>query len=308
MASAATTVEEFEQQRRRLFSIAYRMLGSASEAEDVVQDGFVRYQRARPEHLRAPASYLTTVVVNLCLDRLKSARVQREEYVGPWLPEPVLTTGGALGPLETAEQRDAVSLAFLLLLERLNAKERAVSVLREAFGYEHREIAEILGVSEVGSRRLLSRARQRVAEPSSRFQATPSHGRRLVERFLAAAQEGDLRGLEEILAEDVTVWSDGGGKVSAARRPVVGQARVARFVAGIADQARREPELLLTFEEVNGQPALLSWTGESLTAVFAFDLADGRVHAIRAVLNPAKLAFVERQARRGGSHPGAVTG
>lgn len=297
MASAAT-VEEFERQRPRLFSIAYRMLGSASDAEDVVQDGFVRYQGVRPGHLRAPASYLSTVVVNLCLDRLKSARVQREAYVGPWLPEPVLTTDGTLGPLEAAEQRDSVSLAFLLLLERLNPRERAVFVLREAFGYEHREIAAILGVSEAGSRQLLARARRRVAEPSSRFETSQSRGRRLVERFLAAAQEGDLRGLEEVLAEDVTVWSDGGGMVSAARRPVVGRARVARFVAGIAERARREPGLLLTFGEVNGQPALLSWTGGSLAAVFAFDVEDGRIHAIRAVLNPAKLAFVERQALR----------
>jgi RNA polymerase sigma-70 factor (TIGR02957 family) len=298
MAAAAPMVEEFERQRARLFSIAYRMLGSASEAEDVVQDGYVRLQRARPGHLRAPAAWLTTVVVNLCLDRLKSARVQREAYVGPWLPEPVLTADGALGPLESAEQRDAVSLAFLLLLERLNARERAVFVLREAFAYEHREIAAILGVSEVGSRQLLSRARRRMAGPPSRLETSPTRRRRLVERFLAAAQAGDLRGLEEVLAEDVTVWSDGGGEVSAARRPVAGRARVARFVAGIADRARREPGLLLTFDEVNGQPALLSWTGGSLAAVFAFDVAGGRVHAIRAVLNPAKLAFVERQAHR----------
>jgi ketosteroid isomerase-like protein len=137
-----------------------------------------------------------------------------------------------------------------------------------------------------------------VAAPSSRFEASPTRRRRLVERFLAAAQAGDLAGLEALLAEDVTEWSDGGGAVSAARRPVVGRARVARFVAGIADRARREPGLLLTFEEVNGQAALLSWTGESLAAVFAFEVAGGRVHAIRAVLNPAKLAFVERQARR----------
>jgi RNA polymerase sigma-70 factor (TIGR02957 family) len=291
-------VEEFERQRARLFSIAYRMLGSASEAEDVVQDGFVRYQRVRPGQLRAPASWLTTVVVNLCLDRLKSARVRREAYVGPWLPEPVLTADGTLGPLETAEQREALSLAFLLLLERLSARERAVFVLREAFGYEHREIAAILGVSEAGSRQLLARARRRVAAPSSRFEASPARRRRLVERFLAAAQAGDLAGLEAVLAEDVTVWSDGGGVVSAARRPVSGRARVARFVAGIADRARREPGLLLSFEEANAEPALLSWTGESLAAVFAFEVAGGRVHAIRAVLNPAKLAFVERQARR----------
>jgi hypothetical protein len=241
----------------------------------------------------------------VCLDRLKSARSRREAYVGPWLPEPVLTADGALGPLEAAEQRDSLSLAFLLLLERLDARERAVFVLREAFGYEHREIAAILGVSEAGSRQLLSRARRRVAGPSPRFEAVRSHGRRLVERFVAAAQDGDLRGLEELLAEDVTSWSDSGGQVSAARRPVVGRARVARFAAGIA--ARGGPGRAFTFEEVNGQPALLLWTGASLEVAAAFEVADGRIHAIRAVLNPAKLAFLERQVRWRGSHPGAVT-
>jgi RNA polymerase sigma-70 factor (TIGR02957 family) len=305
MAVAAPMVDEFEQQRARLFAIAYRMLGSASDAEDVVQDGFLRYQRARPGHLRAPASWLTTVVVNLCLDRLKSARARREAYVGPWLPEPVLTAGGALGPLEAAEQRDSLSLAFLLLLERLNPKERAVFVLREAFAYEHREIATILGVSEAGSRQLLARARRRLAGPSTRLEPSPSRRRRLVERFVAAAQDGDLRGLEELLAEDVTSWSDSGGQVGAARRPVVGRARVARFATGIA--ARGGPGRAFTFEEVNGQPAVLLWTGASLEVVAAFDVADGRIHAIRAILNPAKLAFLERQLRRRGSHPGAVT-
>jgi RNA polymerase sigma-70 factor (TIGR02957 family) len=305
MAAAAPMVEEFESQRSRLFSIAYRMLGSATEAEDVMQDGFLRYQRARPEHLRAAAPWLTTVVVNLCLDRLKSARARREAYVGPWLPEPVLTSDGTLRPLETAEQRDSLSLAFLLLLERLNPKERAVFVLREAFGHEHREIAEILGISAAGSRQLHHRARRRVAEPSSRFDASPSRRRRLVERFVAAAQDGDLRGLEELLAEDVTSWSDSGGKVSAARRPVVGHGRVARLAAGIA--ARGGPGRAFTFEEVNGQPALLLWTGASLEVAAAFDVVDGRIRAIRAVLNPAKLVFLERQLRRRGAHPGAVT-
>jgi RNA polymerase sigma-70 factor (TIGR02957 family) len=298
-------VEEFERQRARLFAIAYRMLGSASEAEDVLQDGFLRYQRARPGHLRAPASWLTTVVVNLCLDRLKSARSRREAYVGPWLPEPVLTADGTLGPLEAAEQRDSLSMAFLLLLERLNPRERAVFVLREAFGYEHREIAAILGVSEAGSRQLLARARRRVAEAPPRFDASPARRRRLVERFVAAARDGDLQGLEELLAEDVTSWSDSGGQVSAARRPVVGRARVARFAAGIA--ARGGPGRAFTFEEVNGQPAVLLWTGASLEVAVAFDVADGRIGAIRAVLNPAKLAFLERQLRRRGSRPGAVT-
>jgi RNA polymerase sigma-70 factor (TIGR02957 family) len=291
-------VEEFQRQRPRLFSIAYRMLGSASDAEDVLQDAFVRYQRAAPRRLRAPASYLTAVVVNLCLDQLKSARARRVEYVGPWLPEPVLTADGALGPLETAEQRDALSLALLLLLERLDPKERAVFVLREAFGHEHREIAELLGITEAGSRQLHHRARRRVAEPAARFRPAPAGRRRLLERFVAAAQDGDLQGLEELLAEDVTAWSDSGGEVSGARRPVVGRQRVARFVAGIAGRGRSEPGMVLAFEEVNGEPALLAWVGGSLRFVSVFEVTGARIAAIRTVLHPDKLAFAERQARR----------
>jgi RNA polymerase sigma factor (sigma-70 family) len=218
---ATGAVGEFEAQRPRMFGLAYRLLGSAQEAEDVVQDTFLRWHRADRAAIAVPSAWLAKVVTNLCLNRLASARVQRERYVGPWLPEPVLTSDGTLGPLDTAEQRDSVSLALLVLLERLTPTERAVFVLREAFGYSHREIAQILELSEINCRQLARRARRRLAEPRPRFRPEPRQWHRLVERFLLAAREGDLRSLQQLLAAEVTAWADGGGKVTAARRPVV---------------------------------------------------------------------------------------
>ncbi len=299
-------VEQFEGLRPRLFSIAYRMLSSASEAEDVVQDAFLRYDQARPAELRSAAAWLTAVVTNLCLDRLKSARAQRERYVGPWLPEPVLTGAaagsgtvagaglGALGPLETAEQRESVSFAFLLLLERLNARERAVFVLREAFAYGYDEIAAILGLSEANCRQLYHRARQHVTEERVRFEPSPRRRRELGDRFIAAAEGGDLAALEALFAEDMTVWADGGGKVAAARRPLVGTADVLRFLSGLAT-GRYAGTFTLRVAELNGAPAMLVLLGGKMDTACAFEMEGGRITALRVVRNPDKLAFLARQ-------------
>jgi RNA polymerase sigma-70 factor (ECF subfamily) len=301
MPETTSVVEQFEELRPRLFAIAYRMLSSASEAEDVVQDAFLRFDQARPEELRSPAAWLTAVVTNLCLDRLKSARARRERYVGPWLPEPVLTgdgsgaSSGALGPLETAEQRESVSFAFLLLLERLNPRERAVFVLREAFAYGYDEIARILGLSEANCRQLYHRARQHVSEERARFQPSPRRRRELVERFIAAAEGGDLKALEALFAEDVTMWGDGGGKVAAARHPLVGIAEVLRFLAGLA--RRYADALTLRPAELNGGPGMLVYLDGKLDSAWSFDLdaEGGRITAIRGVRNPDKLVFLARQ-------------
>ena len=222
MGVTVDAVEEFERHRSKLFGLAYRMLGSAEEAEDVVQDAFLRWHQASA--VESPWAWLAKVATNLCVNRLTSARARRESYVGSWLPEPVLTAGGALGPLDSAEQREFVSLAFLVLLERLNPVERAVFVLREAFDYSHREVAEVIDSSEANSRQLYTRARRRLTEARGRSdrRLDQAHRRDLVESFLAAAQQGDLPGLEKVLAEDVTVWVDGGGRVGAARRPISG--------------------------------------------------------------------------------------
>jgi RNA polymerase sigma-70 factor (TIGR02957 family) len=281
----------FEEHRRRLFGLAYRMLGSAAEAEDILQDTYLRWGQA--ESVAAPASWLTKVVSNLCLNHLTSARVRRESYPGPWLPEPVLTEGGALGPLEAVEQRESVSMGVLVLLERLSPGERAVFVLREAFGYSHQEIAEILEVEQAHSRQLLRRARSRVGEERGRFQVDDAGHRRLVDAFVDAVRSGDVAALEKLLAADVVAWSDGGGR-TAARHPVRGRDKVLRYLSGIASH----PEALHVTRkvaEVNGQPALLFRDRHGLAAVLTIDPADDRIAAVRLIVNPDKLSFAATQ-------------
>jgi RNA polymerase sigma-70 factor (TIGR02957 family) len=290
--------ETFQAQRRRLFGLAYRLLGAASDAEDVVQDAYLRWSAADPESVHDPTAWLTTVVVNLCRNRLASARARRERYVGTWLPEPVLTAGETLGPMETAEQRDSVSLALLTLLEQLTPRERAVFVLRESFGYSHREIGQVVGLSEVGSRQLHRRARQRLGDPRPRFRPEPGEWRRLVEGFLGAAVAGDVAALERLLADDVTYWSDGGGKAPLARRPVVGRGRVTRFFAKLIPRFAADSfaGAEIRQAEVNGEPALLVSIDGVLFGVIVPEIADGRITALRAIANPDKLCFAAGQA------------
>jgi RNA polymerase sigma factor (sigma-70 family) len=291
--------ETFQAQRRRLLGLAYRLLGAASDAEDVVQDAYLRWSAADPDSVHDVAAWLTTVVVNLCRNRLASARARRERYVGTWLPEPVLTSGEALGPLETAEQRDSVSLALLTLLEQLTPRERAVFVLHESFGYSHREAGQVVGLSEAGSRQLHRRARQRLGDPRPRFQPEPGEWRRLIDGFLAAAVAGDVMALERLLADDVTYWSDGGGKAPVARRPVVGRDRVVRFFARLIPKFAAGPAFAdaeIWQAEVNGEPGLIAWTGGVLFGVIVPEITDGRITALRVVANPDKLGFAARQA------------
>lgn len=287
----------FEALRPYLFAVAYRMLGSGSDAEDVVQDAYLRYQAAPRDDVRSPKAFLTTLVSRLCLDRLKSARAQRERYVGPWLPEPVPTADADPGPLPTVERREAVSLAFLVLLERLAPEERAAYVLREAFDYGYDEIAGVLGKTPAATRQLVHRARERVAAGRPRFAAAPAEQRLLTERFLAACERGDLASLTAVLAPNVVSWSDGGPTVKAARLPIPGRERVARFLAGLLRQApagfRAEPV------ELNGGAALLLWNGDALHGVLALDGQDGLIEELRFVLNPDKLAYLRRRLDQG---------
>ncbi|MFG3259362.1 RNA polymerase sigma factor SigJ [Streptomyces sp. NPDC048172] len=295
----------FEAHRARLFGLAYRLLGEAAEAEDVLQDAYLRWSAAAAQgSVEVPGAWLTKAVTNLCLTRLTSARARREQYVGPWLPEPVFTgtggpgtgtgTGGTVpGPLETAEQRDSVSMGVLVLLERLTPAERAAFVLREAFGHRHAEIADVLGISEAHSRQLHRRAREHVRRPGRRFEADPERRAEVVRRFMAAALEGDVEALERTLAEDVTAWSDGGGKVTAARHPVTGRSQVARLLAGIGTHPRGAGADV-TLREVNGEPAIVVHLDGALYLVMFPEVEDGRVTAVRSVLNPEKLAHAAR--------------
>lgn len=280
---------EFEAQRPRLFGIAYRMLGEATEAEDVVQDAYLRWRSVNG--VTTPAAWLTTVVTNLCINRLTSARVRRERYVGPWLPEPVVTGND---PQELVERRDTVSLGFLVLLEKLTPPERAVFVLREAFDYTHRDSAEVLGIDEGHARQLYHRALTRIGDERRRFTARPEDGTKLVERFLAATVEGDVAGLEAILTEDAALWADGGGKTTAARQPIFDRTGVAAYLTGLAS-TRRALTATATVAVVNGDPAILVHESGELTVVLVPEVRSGLVSAVRAVLNPDKLTFIRTQ-------------
>ncbi|MFF5449303.1 RNA polymerase sigma-70 factor [Streptomyces sp. NPDC012888] len=299
MINTFDATDVFEAHRGRMFGIAYRMLGSAAEAEDVVQDAWLRWNADDRGDVRHPGAWLAKTVTRLCLNQLDSARVRREEYVGPWLPEPVLTGDGTLGPLESAEQRDGVSMALLVLLEQLSPAERAVYVLREAFGYGHAEIAALLDQSEANCRQLYRRASQRVAAPRPRFRPDPEEWQGLVAGFMAAAQSGDLARLERLLAADVVYVSDGGGVVNAARRPILGPDRVARFLVGAL--RKYVAGVPVSLAEINGAPSLV-FAGVAVVQ-FDFDFEEGRVTAVRTVVNPEKLAFLTRQLSRPGDLP-----
>ncbi|PXY21787.1 RNA polymerase sigma-70 factor [Prauserella endophytica] len=292
MSIAAEEVREFERQRPRLFAIAYRLLGSASEAEDAVQDTYLRWSAADHGAVRTPGAWLTKVLTNLCLTRLTSARARRETYVGPWLPEPVDTTGSALGPLDTAELRESVSLALLLLLERLTPPERAVFVLREAFGYGHAEIAEVLDLTESNCQQLYHRARQHVASERPRFHPSTEERVRITQLFLDAARGGDLERLRSLLADDVVSWADGGGKIHAARKPIRGAERVAQYLGRLSREAAGVGFVLT---ELNGQPGVVATVDGVVLLAVALDIAEGGIATIRIVANPDKLGFLTAQ-------------
>jgi RNA polymerase sigma-70 factor (TIGR02957 family) len=289
----------FQAERPRLFSIAYRMLGSATEAEDVLQDAWVKFNAADANDLRSPRAFAATIVTRLCLDRLKSARAKREEYVGPWLPEPLLTDGGET-PEVLAERAESVTLAFLVLLESLSADERAVFLLKEVFDYEHTEIAAMLGTSVANSRQLLHRARAKVRSEHSRPEVAhaPEAHRQLATRFAEAFQSGDASTLTQLLAEDVTFVSDGGGKVASARRPLAGREQVLKFLVGLHRTAQTTgiaSQITGAVTEVNREPALIVHIAGQLDGVFVLSIGDGAVASIRVVRNPDKLVFLNRQ-------------
>jgi RNA polymerase sigma-70 factor (TIGR02957 family) len=302
--TASAALDEFEAQRERLFGIAYRMLGSATDAEDVLQDAWLRWQGVERARVTDPSAFLGRTVTNLCLTALTSARARREVYVGQWLPEPVLTGNSRsadLGPLEDAVQRESVSFALLALLERLSPNERAAYVLREAFTYSPREVAELIGTSEANARQLHSRARRHVAGARSQ-EADFAHWQELILRFLSAARDGDLAELEALLAADVVARADGGGIVNAARRPVHGRENVARYVTGLV--ARFTEGLLPAFVEVNGAPAVAFTDGENLRGVLVLHADGERLTALDLVVNPEKLTYAQGQLSRIGALPG----
>jgi RNA polymerase sigma-70 factor (ECF subfamily) len=286
--------EAYVDLRPLLFSIAYRMLGSVSEAEDVVQEAFVRYQRALGGDgaVESPKAYLSAVVTRLAIDHLRSARARRETYVGEWLPEPLVTDEGAGDPAVHAEQADTLSMSFLVLLERLTPVERAVFLLHDVFGYDFEEVGKIVRRTTATCRQNAVRARRFIAENRPRFDTDEAERDELVNRFFAAAERGDLDGLIELLAEDVIVHGDGGGKVPQWYEPIVGADKVARLFARMG---RQTETLGATFElhRINGQPGVI-FRGPhgGVFSVMSIEVVDGRVQTIRSVVNPDKLGHL----------------
>jgi RNA polymerase sigma-70 factor (ECF subfamily) len=286
--------------RPLLFSIAYRMLGSATDAEDIVQEAFLRFHRetAAGTQVESPKSYLSAVTTRLCIDHLRSARVRRESYVGTWLPEPLLTDDESEAERH-AETADSLSMGFLVLLESLTPVERAVFLLREVFEYGYDEIASVVRKSEENSRQIAMRARRQVQAGKPRFEASKSERDELARRFFAAAAEGDVEDLVSLLAADVVAYADGGGKGFAFPRPVHGRDKVARLLQAGATQGRRLGVVSMRLAEINGQPGALFLDDEAVAiAAVSLDIVDGQVQTVHAVSNPEKLEHLTSMLRR----------
>ena len=289
--TVATSDTELEAVRRRGFGVAYRMLGSVSEAEDVAQEALIRLTQA-DEPPDEPAAWITTVATRLSIDVLRSARKRREAYVGPWLPEPLIEDRDP-GPASQVELADSLSQAFLVLLERLSPVERAAFILREVFDYDYARIAEIVDRSEENCRQIVTRARKHIEASRPRFDPDEALRDELLQRFIAAAHDGDVEGLEELLHDDVAFYSDGGGKISAARKPLFGRSRVARVMAKLATKSNRWGPFDTSLVRVNGQPGrVMRLADGTLWDVLTVDVVDGKVQTIRIIRNPDKLQHV----------------
>ncbi|MEU5759532.1 RNA polymerase sigma-70 factor [Nocardia sp. NPDC047648] len=299
MSAVAPEVEVFENCRPRLEAIAYRLLGSASDAEDAVQDTFMRWHAADRAFVETPEAWLTKVLTNICLNQLASARVRREAYVGQWLPEPIFAGDRMLGPAETVEQRESVSIAMLTLMERLSANERVVYVLREAFGYAHNEIAEILDITESNCYQIYRRAKQRVTSDRSRVEADEAVARKVVEEFLAAALSGNTDSLVRMLADDAISAGDGGGVVTSLPRPITGALRVARFLRRLFEPTEEKWATIggradLFAAVVNGVPALVVVVGDRVVIVITLEVTTDGIVAVHTQANPEKLERATR--------------
>jgi RNA polymerase sigma-70 factor (TIGR02957 family) len=287
-----------EELRPQAFAVAYRMLGSVSEAEDIVQEALLRLHLTlqHGERIESPRAYVSTVVTRLCLDQLRSARVRRESYVGEWLPEPLVDDGRS-DPADHAEVADSLSLAFLVLLESLTPEQRAAFLLRVVFDYPYAEIAAIIGTGEDNARQLVARARKHVDERRPRFEASRQRREQLARSFLAAVEHGDLQALEDLLAHDVVLHGDGGGRVRTIPRPVHGRAKVARVLLSGMRAAESFGGLFMRQMQVNGQPgAKVSDATGKLIAVVVLDIAaDGHISAVRSIVNPEKLRHLDQE-------------
>jgi RNA polymerase sigma-70 factor (ECF subfamily) len=286
-------LETFNQHRLLLFAIAYRMLGTVTDAEDVVQETFLRWQQTAEATVKSAKTYLSTITTRLCIDHLRSARVQREQYVGPWLPEPIMTQQTD-DPAAQVELADSLSIAFLVVLERLSPIERAVFLLREVFDYNYDEIAQMVGKSPANCRQILRRSRQHIAAQRPRFPVSHQQQEQITAHFLQASTQGDLQGLMALLAKDVTYWSDGGGQVAAALKPLQGAMKVARFL--LALRSKWLSTSVVHVIEINGQPGMIALVDGCIHSVTTFDIVDGYIQSVYTVRNPEKLKRLNEKA------------
>ena len=287
--------ESFESYRPYLFSIAYRMLGSAMDAEDMVQETYLRYQSTPKDDIRSLKAYLSTILIRLCMDQLQLARRKREQYVGPWLPEPILTadTAEVVDPQERVDKHESISLGFLVLLEQLQPFERAVFLMREVFEYDFTEIATMLDKSEAACRSSFSRAKLHLREHRPRFGASAETHRQLLSGYFQAIETGEMIPLMNLLSENVTLWADGGGKVKgAATRPLTGREAVARFSVGARKRFVPPAGAHVEMAVVNGETALVLRVGAQAVFVLSIEVEQGRIQAIRIMANPEKLTRV----------------
>lgn len=287
MSVETTSVESFEEHRPLLVSLTYRMLGSLAEAEDVVQDAWLRWDRIDRAAIGDDRAFLVRMTTRLAIDRLRRLKARRESYIGPWLPEPVLDERDVAEDVALAE---SVSLALLVVLETLSPLERAVFVLREAFGHSYAEIGAIIGRNEATVRQLARRAREHVAEGRTRFDADQATRQRVTEQFLAACNSGDLSALMAVLAPGVTLYADSGGRVRAPRRPIVGADKVARFFLSVWTIAAEEPDLEVRLARVNDGPGLVATADGKPVGALVLEIADGVIQTIDLIANPDKLA------------------
>ncbi|MFD8736083.1 RNA polymerase sigma factor SigJ [Streptomyces sp. NPDC059618] len=300
MALIASDVDRFETARPRLEAIAYRLLGSSGDAEDAVQETFLRWQAADTGRIEVPEAWLTKVLTNFCLNQLTSARARRETYVGQWLPEPLLDGDTMLGPADTVEQRESVSYAVLVLLERLAPKERAVYVLREAFGYSHREIAEILDITEAAGQQIHHRAKKHLAEGRARTEVDEAAARRIVEEFLTAATSGRTEPLIRLLTQDAVAVGDGGGKIPARAKAFEGARAVATFLRGLFKPSEAKRKYVGGSAEMyaaiaNGGPAIVAVVDGRVVGISCLEVTADGIVAVRSQVNPDKLVRATEQ-------------
>ena len=285
--SGPSRMKVFHAQRPRLFSIAYRMLGSVADAEDILQDAFIRWQQSSVTDIRSPEAFLVTIVSRLCLNHLQSARVKREEYFGQWLPEPILTAEAATS-FPDPKMDDSLSMAFLVLLERLTPLERAVFLLREVFDYDYPEIARIVEQTAANCRQILRRARQHLKRDRPRFDASPQQQEQLLNSFLEASANGDMDALLAVISNDIVLYADGGGKANAVPNPVYGAENVVRFLLGVRKKFL-PTELIRQVVQINGKPGIVGYVNGRPYGVITINVVDGRIRNIYIVSNPDKL-------------------